>query len=231
MSATIAVTGAGGRVGGAICAHLESRFDVRGVARDHDEEREAFARRAVIDAHVVVNAAGVAHVRDDTPSTLARLEEGNVDLPAAVARAALDVGASMIHISSVKASTDDDRSIYADSKRRGDDRLIREFGRKYELADRCLIIVRPLALLIPPFEAGRLSRLTALPRWPRPLTPPIPLPALTATKFLAVIETLVDDALARRTSGVSVREFTRGDRANLREVRDAVSAAQRGTSS
>jgi hypothetical protein len=199
------------------------------IARARAEAVDDFAARAVQGADVVINAAGVAHLTDATPANERELVVGNVEVPAAIARAALRSSTSMIHVSSIKASRVDDHSPYAQSKRAGDEMLRNEFADSYESAGLCLLVIRPLALLLPPFEAGRLSKLTALRHWPSTLTPRIRMPALTAAVFLSATEALVDDALSQKVIGFRVREFARDEYATARDVRDAMASAREAT--
>jgi nucleoside-diphosphate-sugar epimerase len=221
MRARVAVVGASGRVGRAIAAHLSGQYEVVRIARHApDEDVGGLAKRAVAGgADVLINAAGVAHVEHASEDDLRRLELGNVEVPAALAAAALDRRISMIHISSVKAADPSPTSPYASSKRRGDERLQTEFAERFATAGLALIIVRPLALLIPPLDAGRVSHLSFLRWWPRALTPPIRLPVLAPARFLAAIDDLVEGVLAGQEAvGVSVRSFDRRDRGSLRDV-------------
>ena len=108
-------------------------------------------------ADLVVNAAGVAHLERPTSADLDRLRLANVELPVALAQVALTRGISLIHVSSIKAREVGDESPYAASKREGDGRLEREFGEDFATAGLSLIVVRPLALLFPPLDAGKVT--------------------------------------------------------------------------
>jgi nucleoside-diphosphate-sugar epimerase len=220
---TIAVVGATGRVGCAIGDRLESTYDVVRVGRRPGEPLGALAERAISGADLVVNAAGVAHLERPTAADLDRLRQGNVELPAALARAVLAGDLGLVHVSSVKATDDVDPSPYAQSKRDGDERLRAEWSDAFATAGRSLIVVRPLALLIPPFDAGKLARLRWLRFWPAALTPALPMPVLTRNVFVDAVAESVALALGGTAPlGYSVREFGRSERGTLRDVRDAM---------
>lgn len=220
---TIAVVGATGRVGRAIGDRLQSAHDVVRVSRRPGEPLAALAARATQGVDLVVNAAGVAHLDQPIAEDLERLRLGNVELPDALARAALGRRIALIHVSSVKASDDADPSPYAQSKRDGDALLRSEWSEAFAAAGRSLIVVRPLALLIPPFDAGKLARLRWLRRWPVALTPALRMPVLARDVFVGAVAESVARALGGTAPlGYSVREFGRSERGTLRDVRDAM---------
>lgn len=228
MTARAAVVGANGRVGRAICEGLRSGFEVVPIVRDDDEAAESIAERATRDTAVVINAAGVAHVEHPTAADLARLQAGNVELPVALAARCLERRVPLVHVSSVKAA-DPGESPYAASKREADERLEREFGAAFAASGLCLMTVRPLALLLPPYEAGKLARLRWLWRWPVGLTPPVRLPVLDERRFVDAIVGLARSAVDGTVGpGFAIKEFDRADRATLRHVRDAMGSAHRG---
>jgi nucleoside-diphosphate-sugar epimerase len=224
MRARVAVVGASGRVGRTICDHLLGKnFDVVPVMRQPGESADALAARAVEGADVVVNAAGVAHIQRPTPDDLERLQLGNIELPLKLARAAIDRRVPLVHISSIKAADNPPRSPYAQSKCDADERLEREVGPEYAKAGVSLIIVRPLALLFPPLDVGKVRWLRFLRWWPTMLTPPVQLPVLAPGVFLAAVEERVAASVEERaTAGLSYRDFCRSERGTLRDVRDAM---------
>ena len=218
------MVGANGRVGSALVHHLADTHDVVGVVRQPGESSNEIAARAADGADMIVNAAGVAHVERTTPADLERLRVGNIELPLALADAALAAGAHLIHISSVKA-TADATTEYGQSKYEADQRLESEYGSRFADAGLSLVIVRPLALLFPPFDAGKLARLRFLRRWPSVLTPPVPLPVLTSETLLHVVGRFVDEGVVRSAEhGVTTRDFERDERGTLRDVRRAMLA-------
>lgn len=218
----VVVMGASGRVGAAISDRLAGRFQVRRVVRGADDDMESLVDRAVEDSSVLVNAAGVAHVDRVDDGTLDRLRAGNVELPWALARRALDVGAAFVHVSSSKAATPD-RSPYAASKSDGEQRLAGEFGEAFRSAGLSLTVIRPPALLFPPLDAGRVSKLRFLRRWPSALVPPLRLPVLAPSAFLDAVELLVATAVAGTAPpGYHVREFARSEWGTLRDVHAAL---------
>jgi nucleoside-diphosphate-sugar epimerase len=221
VTTRIAVVGASGRVGSAVCAHLRTRYEVVEVGRRDGETVGELAARAVAEVELVINAAGVAHVERPTAADLERLEAANVELPVALAAAALDRAIPMIHISSVKA-VPDTPTPYGRSKFEGDTQLETRFGPAFADAGLGLVILRPLALLFPPFDAGKVSRLRFLRWWPHRLTPPIPLPVLAPHTFLAAVDHAVDQLLAGARPGVTTRDFTSSERGTLRDVGDAM---------
>lgn len=224
MTASVSIVGATGRVGSAILAHLGARFAVSLVERVPGDEVVQLAERAVLGADLLINAAGVAHVEKPTLADIERLKVGNIDLPLALAEAALAERISMLHISSVKAGDSEaSSSPYATSKREAEEQLERRFGPAFESDGLSLVVVRPLALLFPPLDAGRVSRLKFLRRWPVALTPPVSLPVLAPATFLAAIELLVDQVLAGLAPlGFTRREFDANERGTLRDVREAM---------
>lgn len=228
MSGRIAVVGARGRVGSALVAHLGATSSVRPVDRQPGESAADLAARAADDADVIVNAAGVAHVVDETPGEIERLRSGNVELPLALAGAALGTGAHLVHISSVK-SMPDALTAYGRSKYEGDRALERDFAEQFANGGLGLVVVRPLALLFPPFAAGRLRRLRALRFVPGALVPRRRVPALTTSTFLATIDALVADAV-RDDPPVGFRwhDFARQDQCTLRDVQRAMRDEARG---
>jgi NAD(P)-dependent dehydrogenase (short-subunit alcohol dehydrogenase family) len=170
----------------------------------------------------LINAAGVAHIEHPTPADLERLRVGNVELPMALAAAALEHGVSMIHISSVKA-TGQAGGPYASSKREAERRLEGECAERFAEAGLRLIIVRPLALLFPPFDAGKVRRLKMLRYWPRQLTPTLRLPVVTPATFLEAVEATVAVASSNSgPSGLMRREFGHGERGTFRDLRAAM---------
>jgi nucleoside-diphosphate-sugar epimerase len=186
---------------------------------------EELADRAAAHADVVVNAAGVAHIERPTPDDLERLQIGNVELPVALARAAIEHGVPLIHISSVKAADAAPKSPYARSKHEADERLFREFAPSFENVGTSLEVIRPLALLFPPLDAGKVTSLRFLRRLPAALTPPLRLPVLAPPTFLDAVERAVDRATSGATPpGWSLREFSRSECGSLRDVRAAMLA-------
>lgn len=221
MNTRVAVVGASGRVGSAICGHLKSRFEIAEVGRRDGETVDELAVRATADVDLVINAAGMAHVERPTVADLERLKAANVQLPVALAAAALDRAIPMIQISSVKA-VPDAPTPYGRSKFEGDQLLETRFGPAFVDANLGLFIVRPLALLFPPLDAGKVSRLRFLRWWPRRLTPPISLPVLSPRTLLAAVEHAVDELLAGGKPGVTERDFAASEQGTLRDVRDAM---------
>lgn len=218
MSARVAVVGASGRVGSAICEHLRSTYEVVEIRRQDGETVERLAARAVAGVGVVINAAGVAHVERPTLTDFERLRVANVELPLALARAALDRSVPMIHISSVKA-TPGARTAYGRSKFEAEQTLRSESGAGFADRELSLVIIRPLALLFPPLDAGRVARLRFLRRWPAVLTPALRIPVLTPETFLDATQAAVEDQLAHRCEpGVTIRDFGRDQRGTLRDV-------------
>lgn len=225
MTTRVAVVGASGRVGSAICSHLRPQHDVNEIGRRDGETLDELAARATAGVDLVINAAGMAHVERPTPSDLERLHAANVELPGALAGAALEASIPMIHISSVKA-VPDAPTPYGRSKFEGDQLLDTRFGPAFAEANLGLVIIRPLALLLPPFDAGKLKRLRFLRWWPGALTPPIRLPVLATSTFLAAVDSTADDLINQSVSGVTTKDFAHHDRGTLRDTREAMTANQ-----
>lgn len=220
----VSVVGASGRVGAALIAGLAERFEVVPILRREGEAPTDLAARAVDEVGAVVNAAGVAHVEDPTPDDVERLQQANVELPAVLAAGAAAGGASLVHISSVKA-TADAAGPYARSKRDGDERLEQEWADEFRRRDLSLVIVRPLALLFPPLDAGKVARLRFVRHLPDALTPPIPLPVLAPDTFVeAIAIELASIGSGSTTAGLRWRDFARQERGTLRDVRAAFRA-------
>lgn len=223
MTTRVAVVGANGRVGSALVQNLADSHDVVAIARQPGESPAEIAARAADGVDVVINAAGVAHLEHPTPGDLERLRIGNIELPLALADAALGERVHLIHISSVKAAADATTE-YGRSKFEADQRLKSEFGDRFADDGLSLVIVRPLALLFPPLDAGKVARLRFLRWWPSAFTPPVRLPVLTSSLFIDAIERPVADAITGALpSGITWRDFDRSERGSLREVRQAVS--------
>lgn len=224
MSRRVTVVGANGRVGSALVRHFADSHDVVRIVRQPGESPAEIATRVGGGADVVINAAGVAHLEQPTAADLDQLRVGNIELPLALAAAALRERAHLIHVSSVKA-TADAMTEYGQSKYEADQRLESEFGSRFADAGLSLVIVRPLALLFPPFEAGKIARLRSLRRWPSMLTPPVPLPVLTPETLLGAVGRLIDEAGVRSAEhGVTTRNFERDERGTLADVRRALLA-------
>jgi nucleoside-diphosphate-sugar epimerase len=215
----VAVVGANGRVGRAIVDHLRCRYEVQPVQRMDGEGLDDLAARAVIDAALVINAAGAAHLLSSTDADLERLRLGNVELPVTIARTALAHRTSLVHISSVKAELPDE-SLYARSKWEAERRL-ESFDQPFREADLALVVVRPLAMLFPPLNAGKVAVLQFVRFVPQALVPPIRLPVLAPERFLRAIDRAVDDAVSDRLRGLSVSTFEGEDRGTLRDVHRA----------
>lgn len=220
---TVRLVGASGRVGAAIAAHLGRRCAVEPVDRLAGRPVEELARRAAQPGSIVVNAAGVAHLAEDDEASRERLRIGNVELPVALADAALSAGCSLVHISSVKAEVPEE-SAYAASKRAGDDALV-ELGPAFAAAGSSLVVIRPLALLFPPLDAGKVRHLRHLRVLPAALVPPVRLPVLSPATFLTAIEDAVA-AIGGGTAapGCTIRSFTDDERGTLRDVAAAFRA-------
>lgn len=217
MSPVVAVVGASGRVGRAMARHLRDRYEVIEILRSPDESVDALAERAVIGADVVVNAAGVAHLERPTSDDLARLRAANVDLPAALARAALGARVPLVYISSVKAASPDE-SAYASSKRDGE-LALEALADQFASVGLAVTVIRPLALLFPPLDAGKVRRLRVVRIAPSWLVPAVRLPVLSPATFLGAVEVAVDRALTKDVRGFRIVDFGRDDRGTLRDVR------------
>lgn len=218
--------GATGRVGAALRNVLAEHGDVVTVGRfsaaKHDDFTTLLAE-ALQGADVVVNVAGVAHLGPEpTAADLNALVEANLLLPVELARACRNAGVPLIHVSSSKAAGSDARSnSYSWSKRAGDATLATSFDSDFRSKGLALIIVRPPALLFGPFDAGKLRHLRWLAKVPESLVPPLRLPALSTSTFLAAIVALIDGVSTHR-AGVSTIEFENSDRATLRDIRAAM---------
>lgn len=220
---SIVLIGSTGRVGRAVRSWLGERVEVRTVGRFSTDTSEAFATELAAAADgvdAVVNVAGVAHL-DANPDArmLSQLVEANIDLPLATAGVCLRSGVSFIHVSSVKAVLSSGQgNAYAMSKHLADASLQHRFGTSFEEAGLRLAIVRPPALLAPPFDAGRLRRLRPLSRLPRAVVPEVAMPALTIEAFAQSLLDLVTGAGV----GLSVRDYPRSERATLAQIRDTM---------
>jgi nucleoside-diphosphate-sugar epimerase len=170
---------------------------------------------------VIVNCAGLAHVDRETPDAVSRLHAANVELPLTIAAAALKVGASMVHVSSAKAASPSE-SAYAASKHEGEVALEHDFGDAFVEAGKALVILRPLALLFPPLDAGKVRHLRFLRHVPARLVPGIRLPVLTTETFERTVGSIVADLLSEQPAiGYSIREFSTAHRGTLRDIASA----------
>ena len=194
-----------------VTVHTIGRYSIA----DHDAfDAELVAALGTVD--VVVNLAGVADL-DSTPSAadLDRLTAANLMMPALLARRCLEHVVPMIHVSSSKA--DHPTTPYGWSKALCDASLDTSFGAEFANAGLALVILRPPALLIAPFDAGKLRRLRWLGRVPRRLIPQRTMPVLSSARFVAEIERWVVDG-ARPTGdkspdvGVHVVRWSSGKR-------------------
>jgi nucleoside-diphosphate-sugar epimerase len=214
----VAVVGSTGRVGAAVVRHLASRYDVDEISRALVASEHELANRAIRSCRVVLNAAGVAHIEHVDPATLERLRSANIALPLHLAGEALRAGCSFIHISSSKATTPEE-SPYAESKRAGDEALEEQFATRFADAGLSLTVVRPMALLFPPLDAGKLRHLRLLGRIPLWWVPEVRLPVLAPMTFLNAIDSLVHGALSgQNPAGFSIRDFAASERGTLRDV-------------
>lgn len=224
------MVGSTGRVGRAILGRLTANMDVQALGRYDIADPTPFMddlRVACEGADCVLNVAGVAHLSaDPTTADLHRLVAANVAMPLDVARVCVESGTSMVHVSSSKAaSLSGSSNAYEWSKRAGDAALAHAFDESFTAAQLSLAIVRPPALLFPPFEAGKLRWFRALDRLPARFVPPIPLPVVGADEFAALIEDLVAHIDAR-PKGVSFVDVGSDQRADLRTVRAAMAMAR-----
>ena len=190
-------------MGAALARHLGERFGIVPVVREPGEPVAELATWAAADADVIVNAAGVAHLEAPAAADLERLRAGNVELPLLLAAAALEHRRSFVHISSVKAAHPDE-SPYAASKHEAEAQLEARFAADFERAGTSLVVVRPLAMLFPPFDAGKLRHLRMI-RWiPAALTPPLRLPVITDRTLFGSVDAALDRILAgTATPGLS----------------------------
>jgi len=220
VTARIAVVGANGRVGRAISDRLGATYEIVPIVRRDEESPDDIAARASIGVDLLINAAGVAHLWHPDNAQLDRLRAGNIELPLALAQVCFDQRIGLLHVSSVKAEVAHDRTPYATSKREADQQLERLYGHRFSNAGIGLVIVRPLALLIPPFDTGRLTRLRWLRRVPERFVPPVRLPVLTPTVFLHEVAASVSLLLGGGVAGIALRTFGRAQRGNLADVRN-----------
>jgi len=224
--APVLLLGESGRVGSAVATRLRERVEVVTIGRFTIEDPQPFENELARVLHrvsVVLNVAGVAHLEGDpTESDLVRLVAANVALPLLVARHCVLGATDLVHVSSSKASfTRRSSSAYAWSKRMCDATLVDSLGVRFEDAGRSLSIVRPPAMLFPPFDAGRLRILRRLAPVPSALVPPIPMRVLTAERFLDDLVDLALNADARQC-GVRIIEYPSSERADLRVIHEAL---------
>ncbi|WP_395153593.1 NAD-dependent epimerase/dehydratase family protein [Ilumatobacter sp.] len=225
---TVVVVGSTGRVGNVVTERLRDLAEVVIIGR-YDlvdpEPFEAQLRYAVEGATSVVNLAGVAHLASEPSNDdLQRLVAANLQLPIVLARTCLDVGLPLTHVSSSKAKfRSESANAYSWSKRACDAVLCDAFGDRFAQQDLALTILRPPAMLFPPFDAGRLRFLRRLTSLPLVLTPRIPVPAITAETFiLDVVRSSID--VTEADAGITIVEYERQNRTDLRAVRAAMVA-------
>lgn len=228
----LVVLGSSGRAGQAVLSRLDrSEIDVvehatgRYSTRDHDRF-DADLSSALENGDVVLNLAGVAHLDPSpSPADLDRLAAANVSMPLLVARRCLEHGVALIHVSSSKA--DDPTTPYGWSKAVCDASLETSFGASFETAGLPLVIVKPPALLIGPFDAGKLRKLRWIDRVPKRLLPNRPMPVLSSTRFVDRVERLVEQCgdpsnPQRLDSGVHTVRWSDDDLDGLAAIHDAM---------
>lgn len=152
----VAVTGASGFIGSALCPLLASAG------------HEIVARE---NAQAIVHLAGIAH-RHAVPEEIRRV---NVDLALRIGREAADVGAHMVFMSSVKVHGErsttplTERSPIEPQDRYGESKAQAERGLG-EIAGLKLTVLRPPLVYGPGVRANFLALVRALARgWPLPL--------------------------------------------------------------
>ena len=231
QSPSVIVIGGSGRVGKAVLEALKGSSSIVTVGRYSlaDQGRFEDELLAVIDSgSLVLNMAGVAHLgRRPTPAELDALVAANVALPLTIARICLERNTHLVHVSSAKAAfTGANADPYSWSKRACDTALCESFGAEYLGAKLSLAIMRPPALLIPPFDAGKLRMLRFLAHINRAVIPPIALPVLSKDRFIGRVKTTVCEMLteATRRPGASIINWHRSDCDSLADIADAMKA-------
>lgn len=226
MSGVVAVMGGNGRLG----SRLVDRARGAGDEVIHLPRVDAGCSAALDDVmrglgpdDVVVNAAGRAHVAaDPSADVCADLRISNVELPLLLAERCLRSRSPLVHLSSVKASSRSTTQ-YSTSKREAEARLIDDFEHRFDAAGIALVLVRPPAVLAPPFDAGKLSRMRWLSSIPSRVIPPVPVPAISADGFVdRLVDVVRDVRRSSRWSGVRVVEWTRSDWVSLKTVAEAM---------
>jgi UDP-glucose 4-epimerase len=161
----VAVTGARGFIGTALCRRLSAEgHRVSALARSSEPLR-------LTDEAAVVHLAGLAHRKAAAPG---ELQHANVDLARQVGNAAASSGAHMIFVSSIKVHGEDcneplretspfnPQDEYAASKMRAEEAL-------HAIAGLRLTVVRPPLVYGPGVKANFLALMQALVRgWPLP---------------------------------------------------------------
>ena len=226
----VLVLGSSGRVGRAVLAEFDTNVTIHTIGRystiDHDRfDAELVAALGNVD--VILNLAGVAHL-DSTPSTadLDRLTAANVAMPLLLARRCLESRVPMIHVSSSKA--DDATTPYGWSKAMCDATLDTSFGPAFASAGLPLVILKPPALLIGPFDAGKLRTLRWIDRVPKRLLPQRTMPVLSSERFVNEVEYWVQHcaqpaAVTFPTVGVHTVRWIGDDLDGLHAIHDAMS--------
>jgi nucleoside-diphosphate-sugar epimerase len=226
----VLVLGSSGRVGRAVLAQFD-RSDITthtigrySTADHHRFDAELIAALSNVD--VVLNVAGVAHL-DSTPSAadLDRLTAANLAMPVLVARRCLENHVPMIHVSSSKA--DDATTPYGWSKALCDATLDTSFGPAFASAGLPLVILKPPALLIGPFDAGKLRTLRWIDRVPKQLLPQRTMPVLSSTRFVTEVKHWVQHSAqptgeTSPTPGVHTVRWHGADLDTLHAIHDAM---------
>lgn len=182
----IAVTGATGFIGRALCGQLGAAHELRAVAREPDWA-------AALDGmQAVVHLAGQAHGRGDARS----LRAVNVDATRAAAEAARASGAHFVFISTIKVHGEESaaplreaspiapRDAYAQSKVDAEEALRAIAGLR-------LTVLRPPLVYGPGVKANFLALMRAISRGL-----PLPLASIDNRRSLVYVANLVD-AIAR----------------------------------
>jgi nucleoside-diphosphate-sugar epimerase len=212
------VIGGSGRVGSAVIRYLRSEghdvipLDRHDLTKHHVKGTgDLLSEHAHQDCSVIVNLAGKAHLVAEEESN-PEVWMSNVGLPLTLAELSHTWSIPLLHLSSTKADIDPRRStIYAASKRCAEV-LLQCFA--FETGTR-IICLRTCAVLAPPFEAGKLSKLRKVAWIPSGLVPRVATPVVHPRDLaLAVSEAAAD--LASSKQQFEIREVSA--RMNLREV-------------
>lgn len=128
-------------------------------------------------------------------------------------------------MSSSKA--DDPTTPYGWSKALCDATLDTGFGPSFASADLPLVILKPPALLIGPFDAGRLRTLRWIDRVPKRLLPRPTMPVLSSERFVDEVEHWVQHCARpaderSSTGGIHTVRWNRADLDDLHAIRDAM---------
>lgn len=218
---SIAVLGSMGRIGRQVVPLLTSLgYQVHTVEIERNNSAQVLPsdRTALAPHRNILNLAGRAHL-DKNKTTPSDLWASNVHLVSRVCSAASETGSRVLHLSSTKAITAR-TSAYGLSKAVAEAEMQRI---AVEWLSLDAVAIRAPAILVPPYEAGRLRLLAKAPA-PFPPFSRMRVPAISLTNLLNVILQQIERP---RELGFKIVEFARRDHVLLGDAIRSVRSASK----